>query len=225
MFDQEGGKSVADLSPLIELLDFVNNSDDTTFAAELPARLDVDAFATYLAMMDLLENFDDIDGPGNNSYLWWDAASDQFTVVPWDMNLAFGIGMGGGGFPGGGGRGGGFPAGGFPPAASSGDLPSDLPGDLPGDFAGGRPPNGADRPGGGSFPGGGSNPLVERFRENAEFEAIYQERLAELEAELFDGGTAAELLDQLVATLEAQAGDLVSADTISTEADALRARL
>ena len=41
-------------------------------------------------MMDLLDNFDDIDGPGNNSYLWYDAASGQFTVVPWDMNLAFG---------------------------------------------------------------------------------------------------------------------------------------
>ena len=50
-------------------------------------------------MMDLLENFDDIDGPGNNAYLRWDAATGTFTIVPWDMNLAFGTGIGGpGGF-------------------------------------------------------------------------------------------------------------------------------
>ena len=46
VFDQEGGSDVADLTPLIEFLDFINNSDDATFAAELPDRLDVDAFAT-----------------------------------------------------------------------------------------------------------------------------------------------------------------------------------
>ena len=71
-------------------LQFLNESDDETFAAELPERLDVDAFARYLAMMDLVANFDDIDGPGNNAYLWYDVATEQFTVVPWDMNLAFG---------------------------------------------------------------------------------------------------------------------------------------
>ena len=36
MFDQEGGKDVADLTPLIEFLAFINESDDATFAAELP---------------------------------------------------------------------------------------------------------------------------------------------------------------------------------------------
>ena len=72
MFDQEAGKDNADLTPLIEFLDFINNADDATFNAELPDRLDVDSFATYLAMEELLGNFDDIDGPGNNSYLYYD---------------------------------------------------------------------------------------------------------------------------------------------------------
>ncbi|MEZ4596722.1 MAG: CotH kinase family protein [Chloroflexota bacterium] len=70
-------------------------SDQATFSG-LAERLDVDAFATYLAMMELLDNFDDIDGPGNNAYLYWDATSGTFTIVPWDMNLAFGASMGGG---------------------------------------------------------------------------------------------------------------------------------
>ncbi len=87
VFDQEGGSDVTDLTPLIDLLQFLDEADDATFAAELPDRVDVDAFATYLAMMDLVDNFDDIDGPGNNSYLWWDAETGQFTVVPWDLNL------------------------------------------------------------------------------------------------------------------------------------------
>ena len=36
------------------------------------AHLDVDAFARYLAAQDVVQNWDDIDGPGNNSYLRWD---------------------------------------------------------------------------------------------------------------------------------------------------------
>jgi spore coat protein CotH len=103
VFDQEGGSDITDLTPLIELLQFLNESDDATFAAELPQRLDVDAFAAYLAMMDLLANWDDIDGPGNNAYLWYDVTTQQFTIVPWDMNLSLGVGFGGGG------GGGGFP--------------------------------------------------------------------------------------------------------------------
>ena len=36
VFDQEAGEDNTDLAPLIEFLDFINNSDDKTFAAELP---------------------------------------------------------------------------------------------------------------------------------------------------------------------------------------------
>ena len=104
VFDQETGDD--DLTPLIDFLDFLNNSSDEDFAAELPERLDVQAFARYLAFEEVVGNFDDIDGPGNNAYLRWDAESGGFTVVAWDHNMAFGGGpaggMGGmGGFPGG----------------------------------------------------------------------------------------------------------------------------
>jgi spore coat protein CotH len=50
--------------------------------------LDVDLFATYLALEDLIDNFDDISGPGNNSYLLWDSATQKFTIVAWDHNPA-----------------------------------------------------------------------------------------------------------------------------------------
>ncbi len=115
-FDLEAGGGDDDAenyAPLISFIDFLNNSDDATFVADLPARLDIEQFAVYMAMMDLIQNGDAIDGPGNNSYLYFDPNASVFTVVPWDMNLAFG-GMGGGGFrrgPGGGsgpGQGGGM---------------------------------------------------------------------------------------------------------------------
>lgn len=200
IFDQEGGKKVADLTPLIEFLDFINNTDDATFASELPERLDVDAFARYLAMMDLLANFDDVDGPGNNSYLWYDVDSGKFTIVPWDMNLAFGAMMGGGG---------GMDRGGF-----------------------GQAPGGA-LPGGGAMPGGNggqrggfgqSNPLVTRFHANATFEALYQQQLTALRAELFDSGAASDLLAARVATLLAGARNLVAAATVQSEAAAIEAQ-
>lgn len=115
-FEQDAGKKNADLAPVVDFLDFVNNSDDATFAAELDQHLDVDAFATYLAMETLLDNYDDVDGPGNNSFLYFDTETHRMTIVPWDHNLAFGlrptgvdgVQVGGGGARGGGAR----PAGG-----------------------------------------------------------------------------------------------------------------
>ena len=258
LFDQEGGKDVADLTPLIELLQFLDEADDETFAAELPERLDVDAFATYLAMMDLVDNFDDIDGPGNNSYLWWDAETEQFTIVPWDLNLAFG-GMGGGGFPGGGG--GGFPGGGRRPGGSTaggstddgsttdgsmstrpegmpdlpegeipqfpadGEMPQFPEGEIPEFPADGEMPS-FPGGGGGRGPGGGfgrSNPLVERFHANEALEALYQEKLETLEAELFDSGTAAQHLASRTEVLLDQATDLVDEATIRSESEAVAA--
>ncbi|HUG00079.1 MAG TPA: CotH kinase family protein [Ilumatobacter sp.] len=205
VFDQEAGKDNTDLAPLTEFLDFINNSDDATFEAELADRLDVDKFATYLAMQDLLGNFDDIDGPGNNSYLFYDTESGQFTVVPWDYNLAFGQ------MPGGAGAG--RPGGGQPrsdgemptPAGDLPDMPTDFPADFPGDFPSGMPSG--DFPAGefptGDFQGpggrgggmmGGGNILVERFLAVDAWQELYQTRLAELQVSLIDSGLATNVL-------------------------------
>jgi spore coat protein CotH len=147
VFEQEVGDD--DMQPLIDFLDFLNNSDDATFAAELADQLDVEAFATYLAFQDLIGNADDINGRGNNSFLQYDTTTEQFTVVSWDLNLAFDTANVGGGA---GGAGGGPPAGG-PPA--------------------GGPPAGG---GGAGGPGDQSNVLVDRFTANADFSAMYSGR-------------------------------------------------
>jgi spore coat protein CotH len=191
VFDQEAGKDNVGLAPLIQFLDFVNNADDATFNSTLPDRLDMESFATYLAMEELIGNFDDIDGPGNNSYLYFDPAAGRFTVVPWDHNLAFGGLGGGGGGPG------------------------------PGNFDGAPPaaggPQGVGAPPGGG-PRGKSNILVQRFHANTEFEALYQQRLTELKTQLYGTGAAAEVLAGWVKVLKTQASGLVDPATVDSEA-------
>jgi len=215
VFDQEAGKDNADLTPLIGFLEFINNADEATFAAQLGDHLDIDAFASYLAMQELLANFDDIDGPGNNSYLYYDPKAGMFTVVPWDHNLAFGAmgaGMGGVRQP------------------DGVQLPdgAQLPGGVR-DAGGGQAPIRGGQPGGREIqPGGGangagrgmsrSNILVERFRANPEFAALYEQRLTELRAQLYGSGVAEGILEKWVSLLTTQASDLVDRSTIEREA-------
>lgn len=144
VFSQKSPSGEDDLTPLIAFLKFLDESDDETFAAELGDHLDVDAFATYLAMQDIVGNFDDIDGPGNNSFLRYDSETGAFTVVSWDLNLAFGQ-MNGGGMPGG--------AAGEMPEGGAGAVPDGA--DLPEGFT---PPDGATAPDGAGLPEGMTPP-------------------------------------------------------------------
>jgi len=217
IFDQDGGKD--DLTPLIAFLKWINQSSDADFASKLSAHLDVDKFATYLAFQDLVQNSDDIDGPGNNSYLYWDPTSKIMTVVNWDLNLAFGGGMGGMG----GGRGGANPGGGpggLPSGAPSGGMPGGMPsGGAPGGQAGGQ--GGGQR--GGGF-AGKSNILVERFNADASYASLITKAKASLTDSLFASGTATKLLNAWTTTVKAGASDLVSDDTITSESSALAAK-
>lgn len=206
IFDQESDTDSENLAPLISFLDFINNSNDATFSSDLGKHLDVAAFARYLALQELVGNFDDIDGPGNNAYLRYDEATKQFTVLSWDLNLAFNA-MGG---PGGAGGMGGAqpPAGGFVTrqAPPGGQLPP-----------GGQPPAGGQqaRPGG---PGGRTNILVQRFQANTAFAAMYNQAKTDLKAELYASGKAADVLARWSGVLTAHAGDLVDAATVEREA-------
>ncbi len=189
VFDQESGDD--DVAPLAAFLKFINDSDDATFASDLGQHLDVESFATYLAFQDLIDNFDDIDGPGNNSYLYYDDETGLMTVVSWDLNLAFGVQNGGGA----GGAGGGQPGGNRPGAGNAG------------------------APGGGGPSGG--NILAERFLANATFSAMVDKAKNDLTASLFASGLAQSQLDEWTAVLKAQASDLVSAATVDSDAAAI----
>lgn len=85
-FTQQTRQNDADLAPLIELMRFLSESDDATFEAELPGYLDVDSFATYLALCSLLVNNDSLIGMNNNYYLYYDDLAGRFTLLYWDGN-------------------------------------------------------------------------------------------------------------------------------------------
>ena len=70
--------------------------------------------------------------------------------------------------------------------------------------------------------GGRSNPLVERFLADEEFNVLYETRLAELTDELIASGNADAILADWVDLLQTRAGDLVSADTVESEAADIR---
>ena len=195
VFDQESDTDNENLAPLIAFLDFINNASDAAFAADLGKHLDMAAFARYLALQDLVGNWDDIDGPGNNSYLRYDAGTKQFTVLSWDLNLAFNGTAGPGG------------AGGAqPPAAGVRQAPP-----------GGQPATGGQqaRPGG---PGGRTNVLVQRFQANPAFATMYDQARTDLKAQLFTSGKAGDVLARWSGVLLAHAGDLVDAATVEREA-------
>jgi spore coat protein CotH len=85
-FTQQTRENDADLAPLIEFMRFLSESDAATFDAELPDYLDVNSFATYLALCSLLVNNDSIIGMNNNYYLYYDDLAGRFTLLYWDGN-------------------------------------------------------------------------------------------------------------------------------------------
>lgn len=226
VFDQETGK--ANLTPLIEFLQFINESSDADFQSGLAQRVDVDKMVTYLAFEDVIDNFDDITGPGNNSFLWWAEQANQMTVVAWDHNCAFGLkpgagqqGQGGGQPPGGGGQGqppggGQQPGGGQPPG--DGGVPSN------GQAPTGQPPGGA----GGQQPGGGgsqtkANALVNRFNSLMDGETKVSAERDRLKQELYTSGVAQTILDARAKVLTDQAGSLIEQSAVEADKQTIAA--
>jgi spore coat protein CotH len=208
-FKQVNAVGSADLQPVIDLIRWVNDASDEEFASGLADRLDVGSFARYVALQNLLLNFDDMSGPGRNYYLWYDRATRRFRVINWDLNLAFQ----------------GDPATGPHDSVRRGFGPW-----RPPDGQGnartrpGEPPQGGNRTrrdpvGGGGGPRMG-HPLKDRFLASRAFTAVYEEQYRALFAGLFRDGTAARLLDEIVAAYKRNAG--ADTATVDTEAASLR---
>ncbi|MFD6420847.1 CotH kinase family protein [Streptomyces sp. NPDC060198] len=157
-FKQLNKKGSQDLAPVMRLLKWVDQASDEEFAADLDRYVDVDSFAAYVATQNLILNFDDMAGPGNNYVLWYDLDTKKFSVLGWDFNLTFsGDATSGpddstsmGGFGGGGG-------GAMPGAAAGGQDATGAPGTT--GAAGGQDATGdQSAPAEGRFPGGGEPP-------------------------------------------------------------------
>ena len=209
-FKQINAEGAYDLQPVMTLMKFLNESTDEEFAEELDDYVDTESFAKYLATQEILSNNDAMDGPGNNYYLWYDTTEKQFTVLSWDLNLAL-SGMGGmqqdtetG------------TATDIDDTATTGEMPTlpdgmEMP-EMP------QPPEGMEMPGGeeseGAGPSGGSDSgiLKERFLDNEEFYAMYEQLIA--------SGYAEESLNELTTRAE-EAGD----EGAATLAESIRSSL
>ena len=225
VFDQETGK--ANLTPLIEFLQFINESSDADFQSGLAQRVDVDKMVTYLAFEDVIDNFDDITGPGNNSFLWWAEQANQMTVVAWDHNCAFGLKPGAGVGQRWQGDGGQPPGGGGQPsgdgsAPSNGQAPTGQP---PGGAGGQQPPDAGRQPGDGEGGGRGTraNALVDRFNSLMDGETKVSAERDRLKQELYTSGVAQTILDARAKVLTDQAGSLIEQSAVEADKQTIAA--
>ncbi|MEV4095730.1 CotH kinase family protein [Streptosporangium saharense] len=196
-----------DMQPVIDLVSWVNKASDAEFAAGLGDRLDVESFARYLVLQNFMVNFDDMAGPGRNYYLWYDLGTKKFTIITWDLNLAFN----------------GDAKSGIHDTIrmSFGQPPQQNPQAQAPQMPQGFPPPGAmgQGPPGGGMPRMG-HPLKEKFLKNATFKKLYEEQYRALYTKLLKNGAATGLLDDLVASYKLNAG--ADAAKVETEAQTLR---
>ena len=77
-----------DHAALFRLLEVLNNEPDETFVKEIEKVLDVDQVLRFLAVSAALVQLDNYTGTGHNYYLY--ETGGKFTIIPWDLNMAFG---------------------------------------------------------------------------------------------------------------------------------------
>jgi len=194
-----------DLQPIISFLQWLDEASDEEFADELDEWINVDPFADYLALQDLMGNIDTISGPGRNGYLYYDLDTGLISIISWDLNLALG-GMG----------------------AAFGGMQETEGGD---DANVGEANSETEQrafPGGGEMPAGaglmgGENALVTRFQENADFAALIDAAKAALQKTLIDSGEASSVVDKVAARIPVTDG--LDQATVDSDAEAARKQL
>ncbi|MFE3998426.1 CotH kinase family protein [Nocardioides sp. YIM B13467] len=205
-FKQINASDDGTLQPIIDFLKWMDEADDEEFAADLDQWVDVDSLASYLAMQNLIVNGDDMGGPGQNYYLWYDLDSEKLSVISWDLNLAMqgdatagpddetgmGAGMGGGMF-GGGNR----------AAEDEGGAQE------------GAAPERTQQAGGIR----GGNALKERFLASDDLKGVYTEAYWELFDKVYADGTAADTLNGLAESVPTS--DSLSAEDLETAIDTM----
>lgn len=218
-FKQINSDGNGNLEPIIKFLRWMKDADADEFDEHLADWVDVGSFAKYLATQNLISNMDDMSGPGQNYYLWYDLDSEKISVISWDLNLAMqgnatagprdSIGMGMGGMGGGPTAGGTKTAGGRQPGTQQ---------------QGGRPDgqketdsSRRDRSGGGML---GGNALKTRFMASPKFAVMYDAAYWKLFDQTYGDSTATDLLERLATTVPVS--DSLSADQLAKDVATMR---
>lgn len=182
------------LQPIVDFLKWMDTASDEEFDEHLADRVDVDSFARYVATQNLIVNGDDMSGPGQNYYLWYDLETKKFTVVSWDLNMAM--------------------------QGETGTGPNDSVGMTGGAGGPGTRP-GANGTDGGPQGMRAGNPLKTGFLESDAFTAVYVSAYWDLFEQIYGSGRAVALLDEIAATVPVTDG--LTADTLQTNVDAMKA--
>jgi spore coat protein H len=110
-FEKKTNRREANFGDVIAAIDALHDdmSDRALWRARFERVFDVDLFLRWLAVNTVIDNWDAYGAMAHNYYLYGDPTrGGRLQWIPWDHNMAFGAGPGGGrGFPGGaaGGRG------------------------------------------------------------------------------------------------------------------------
>ncbi|OBG80259.1 spore coat protein CotH [Mycobacterium sp. E802] len=202
-FKQINSVDNGNLQPIINFLQWLDRADQEEFDVHLGDWVDVDSLARYLATQNLLANGDDMGGPGQNYYLWYDLGTKKISVISWDLNLAM---MG------------------EPDVRPDEKVQMKLP-EHPED----GPPGGQGPPGMGPGPGGdgngpkqmlGGNQLKDRFRDSKAWAQTYDDAYWALYDQMYADGQAHTLLDQIAATIPLTDG--LTEQELNEQVDSMR---
>ncbi|NLU61582.1 spore coat protein CotH [Rhodococcus sp. HNM0563] len=197
-FKQLNAEGTGDVQPIISFLKWMDSASDEEFDAHLADWVDVDSFAQYVATQNLLVNSDDMSGPGQNYYLWYDLDTEKISVVSWDLNMAMQGGT----------------------TAGPNDTVSMGGGMAPPE--GMALPEGMARPnrGDGGGPSMGGNTLKTRFLASEAFTEVYEAAYWDLYEQMYGSGQALEILDGLASSVPVSDG--LTAESLQSSVDSMR---
>lgn len=194
-FKQINSADNGNLQPIINFLKWLDGADQNEFDQNLSEWVDVESFARYLSTQNLLVNGDDMAGPGQNYYLWYDLETEKISVISWDLNLA------------------------MQSNASTGPDEQVQMGPPPGVDGGTVRPEMA-APGGENGGPRFGNQLKERFMESAVWSDRYDEAYWQLYEQMYGSGRAHAVLDEIAASVPVTEG--LSAEDLDAAVTTLR---
>ncbi len=89
-YELQTNENESDLYDLIAFFQFLDEATDEEFLENMNDYIDMDVMIEYLAFCNVLINLDSYAGNGNNYYLYQDPETEQFLLIPWDLNESFG---------------------------------------------------------------------------------------------------------------------------------------
>jgi PKD repeat protein len=83
--NNEEAADYSDIVALCRVIDGTSYADEDEYVQTLEAAINVDAFLRYMAVVNLLDNWDTYPNTGNNYYLFNNPVNGRFEWIPWDL--------------------------------------------------------------------------------------------------------------------------------------------